>query len=549
MPEPGTTPDHLCRAWDLLAAGRPEAAAAGLDPVLLETVRCLHALDRAPAPAPALRSQIWEGLMATLPAAPARPTVPAAHRLPLPADANGRFPDIPLPHPPAASPRPYRPPVAELATAAIILLSLLSGLAVHRLGGDRPPPPPSAVALAPGPVGRTAPGLASVLVAPEPGDAVPSPEECRVPPRSLTSVRSLNGQAAAPGAPRFDLTPVPLPAGEPADPAAVDGVNTTLREWLACSLAGDALRGAALETDAYLLAALSTYGPLAEEELAALTTPQPLEGETAFHPVPAEQTRQLPDGRIAAAVTPPSDQPGGIYPGYALVFARSGDRYLIDGEIYLAVAASPPAGLATPPAARPAASPAAPETGGLAVTASDRSGATITSVPGACYIVVGPVELPPICDNAPEPASDGRRDTDPTPGIVRIVDLPAGLYRVHQRRAPAGYLHGPNLDAAVTDGGLRPVAVTSQLAARLRVIGDDVPLYEEIPAADSPVLETYDRDAVLTARGHRITQGGTDWWPVLGSTDGIAGYVRANAVVPAAVSSPPASPLPALHRP
>lgn len=261
MPDANHTSQRLCRAWDLLAAAGPnDPAGDGLDPVLNETLRRVHTLDHAPALAPTLRLQIREGLMSA-PVSLPRSSIPAAFSAT--SAANGRVVDsqshfrsqsLSVPERSPRVPPRRRSAIAELATAAIMLLAVLSGLAVHRLN-DEPPQPAEPFGSA---VGGRSPLRIAVLATPDIDLSPPDSGACDIAPRPVAELRRLGEQGSAPDAPRFDLRPVAPPAGEPVDGATLAAVNATLQAWVACGNAGDALQAAAFLTDGYILRALAT---------------------------------------------------------------------------------------------------------------------------------------------------------------------------------------------------------------------------------------------------------------------------------------------------
>jgi hypothetical protein len=146
--------------------------------------------------------------------------------------------------------------------------------------------------------------------------------------------------------------PWTLPAGEQADPATVAAVTATLREALACLNAGDQVRFLALFSDD-ILRYLSALNPIPPEELAALfaATPVPQPPGQRLGTLGVHDARVLPDGRVAALADDydPTEPPFGMGTDY-IVFARQGDRWLIDSLIENVVIVGEGAPGATPAA-------------------------------------------------------------------------------------------------------------------------------------------------------------------------------------------------------
>ena len=80
--DPQSMRDQVGRYWDELARGA--AAPDHIDPTLAETIRRLDALDDAPAPAPGLADEIWDGVLRRQGVAAPGPSLSPA--------ANGRHP-------------------------------------------------------------------------------------------------------------------------------------------------------------------------------------------------------------------------------------------------------------------------------------------------------------------------------------------------------------------------------------------------------------------------------------------------------------------------
>ena len=114
------------RLWDALATGTlPDPT--GLDPALVETIRQLHALGAHARPDPRFAHDLEEVLMQTMPIGSA---VPLPLGLTLTTVSNGARPVSSLPGSPLPRPARSRLFLAQLATAALVLLTLLSSFVV-----------------------------------------------------------------------------------------------------------------------------------------------------------------------------------------------------------------------------------------------------------------------------------------------------------------------------------------------------------------------------------------------------------------------------------
>ena len=123
--------------------------------------------------------------------------------------------------------------------------------------------------------------------------ASPTAITCDVAPRSVTEILSL--AEPTPGEARPSL---PLPTGDPADPATTAAIAAVLREMGACLTAGEMLRFYALHSDDWLRRFTAEI-----EGLATLTTSTPplADGHRAVYLGPWH-VQILADGRVLAAV-------------------------------------------------------------------------------------------------------------------------------------------------------------------------------------------------------------------------------------------------------
>lgn len=175
----------------------------------------------------------------------------------------------------------------------------------------------------------------------------PDPAECRAAPRPPDEVLALlTGTPVAAASPVTGLpSAVPsedqLPAGSPADAATVAGIVTTARELIACNNAGDLSRVFAFYTDDFIREAFGG-DPTAGAQLAAglASPPAPLPAEARTELLAVRGARVLADGRIGAVVEDRDPRQTVVF---FLIFARTGDRWLVDGQIGVQATATPTA--------------------------------------------------------------------------------------------------------------------------------------------------------------------------------------------------------------
>lgn len=150
------------------------------------------------------------------------------------------------------------------------------------------------------------------------------------------------------GAPR--ATPSPpdasllLAPGKPADAATVAGIDATLVEIDACLTTGQFARAFSLYTDNHIRQSapdMTNPETASAEQVRRLLTNQ-LTTTPAAGAAPAvleihipDEARVLPDGRVGSFFADPS----GVYFG---IFARKGDRWLLDGVIAVGVESGTP---------------------------------------------------------------------------------------------------------------------------------------------------------------------------------------------------------------
>ena len=174
----------------------------------------------------------------------------------------------------------------------------------------------------------------------------PDPAECRVAPRSLEGMSALSatpGTHAPAGTwPTQVPTEADLPGGPPADPATAAAVAAAARAYVACVNRWDLARLLALATDAYVRRFVAAEGPVTPRWYEELATPQPAGPEWRATLLAVRDARVLADGRVGAILVVRHPRPGAESVTTTLfVFARAGDRWLLDDAIGVGRAGTP----------------------------------------------------------------------------------------------------------------------------------------------------------------------------------------------------------------
>jgi hypothetical protein len=163
------------------------------------------------------------------------------------------------------------------------------------------------------------------------GADVPAPAECTVQPRSVDELRALFREVEATpvlDSPEANPTPAVAPRGAPADEQTVAEINAIWRQYIACINSGDQARMFALLSDDMVRRQLVVdiaFGVTEEALFAYLAaTPVPIPPEQNAPFIPVEDVRVLGDGRVAVI------GPGELGRGDVRIFAREGDRWLLD---------------------------------------------------------------------------------------------------------------------------------------------------------------------------------------------------------------------------
>jgi hypothetical protein len=207
-------------------------------------------------------------------------------------------------------------------------------------------------------------GLQPTVLA-QAGEAI-DPAECQVEPISVETLLPLwfPEQAATPRpatpTAQPELASVPLPLGEPADPATVAAITGTVRELFACQNRIENGRLYALLSEELLRQIGPPPGEGPEDLPAHLAPFEPISVEEYVRLIAVTDVAVMVDGRVAALVIaddPPIPPEG---PETQLVlFVEDGDRWVIDAVAGFTAVAAPPA-----VAEVGEASPAAPSTPG-----------------------------------------------------------------------------------------------------------------------------------------------------------------------------------------
>jgi glutamine cyclotransferase len=187
-------------------------------------------------------------------------------------------------------------------------------------------------------------GAATAMAARQ--EATPAPGgACTVEPRPVDDLIAAWFDPSATPRQRPAEPVAALDAGEPADAATAAAVVDVAREWVACTNAGEQARALALLTGAYAVQRGPVRATPNQARAALAAPPRPLPQDARLAIEPARTATLLPDGRVGTffAVT------GYARPDQAqtvlVMFAREGDRWLIDDMI----------GLLAPPPSMPVA--------------------------------------------------------------------------------------------------------------------------------------------------------------------------------------------------
>lgn len=282
-----------------------------LGPTFTATVRRLHARDATPGPDAAFVRRLWSDLMQTT-ALGEQALIPS-HATP---SLNGHAPrlaaSVPTPEPVRM---PRTRPFAAFATAAILLLTLVSGYGAYRLA-------------TPG-TGGVPPALMGSQGGTPIADACTMPPRSRPVPSSGTPAASLDSvfrvRATTAGAMFDQIIHIDeLPAGAAAGEAPIDGIRTTLAQVAPCHLPGNAARWIALFSDDFFRRSGGSACPPRCLDGVALPPWMELARTLTVH-----DARVLADGRVGAIVESPP-----LVPMF-VVFVEQDGWWLIDEIAYI----------------------------------------------------------------------------------------------------------------------------------------------------------------------------------------------------------------------
>lgn len=129
-----------------------------------------------------------------------------------------------------------------------------------------------------------------------------------------------------------------LPTGTSVDAATLEKIDEVVAGWVTCTNAGDALRAAALLTDAY-----------AQRQRIPVATQQQAEARLGEPPVAVAPAEQWSVGAVQRALVMPDGRVGALYPAVGMrapgiastvyiVLAQDGDAWRIDDALFIAAA-------------------------------------------------------------------------------------------------------------------------------------------------------------------------------------------------------------------
>jgi hypothetical protein len=166
---------------------------------------------------------------------------------------------------------------------------------------------------------------------------MPDPAACRVDPRTTDEVIALwygaeGSPAATPEPPRQaeGADSVTIPVGSAADAATAQAITATFVEVFSCFAAGDFPRALALFTDD-LVRSFNPGTTVAEARSFLEAAPEPGPEEELDLIIAVTDVMALADGRIGAFVVTQGGESADV--GY-VIFARTGDRWLLDEDIH-----------------------------------------------------------------------------------------------------------------------------------------------------------------------------------------------------------------------
>jgi mono/diheme cytochrome c family protein len=251
------------------------------------------------------------------------------------------------------------------------------------------------------------------------GVDIPDPALCTIAPTDPAKWRPGPGDAPVP-----TTAPAPIvgpdfgwPQGEPASRAEIDGVTGAIRQFVACTSAGDQARRLSLYTERYIRPQFSGLDDAGWQQLITFAAQTPVA-------IPVEQrggiqelrdVRRLADGRVGAYVSTfdPVNHPHET--NAVVIFAKHGDQWLIDeihGDPQGVLRSTPtPAAAPTPPAI-PAVGPRTPVA---------HAGLILTLVEAPTQAGAGTVTLR-ISDAQGQPVDDAT-----VTFIVEMLDMPMGV--------------------------------------------------------------------------------------------------------------------------
>lgn len=152
---------------------------------------------------------------------------------------------------------------------------------------------------------------------------VPYPEDCSTAPVDPTTVVD---------PPPSDYQLFVWPLGTPADDTIASQVSSAYRELIACQNTGDRRRTYPLFTDYYWQRSASRGAPMPTESLSASVMSNPAANVAAIRSF--SEIELLNDGRIGVvAITEDRGGPEPTLVTEYVIFARSGDRWLIDDAV------------------------------------------------------------------------------------------------------------------------------------------------------------------------------------------------------------------------
>ncbi len=179
-------------------------------------------------------------------------------------------------------------------------------------------------------------GFAPIVTAfaqatPPAGEVIPG-SECTAPARPVDFLAVL---VQTPVPDDNYVPPAAVPEGTPPDPRVTAEITEAVRQIIACSNTGEALRALSLFSDEYLRRSVDPKGDMtprvALDLIAPLATPIPMKESELIRLIGISQIVQMADGRVAVVVESDPDSKDAAHDTDIdlFIFAKLDDRWIV----------------------------------------------------------------------------------------------------------------------------------------------------------------------------------------------------------------------------